>query len=869
MGLGEWLTGRSSAEHDLATDRGLVDKFYEEVNRVCGNDGAVALARQNVCAAIQELNNVNGLNQYVGTVDAERYGSLFDSIAQAIVSLNDAVQAKVEEIYEYDDASFGEKAWATVTMAGAKFGEGVLSIAEDIGDGAISLVGWAAPKDSGLEKWAADFVEKDWSHDAFNWYYNSDLAKKSVFTEDSRLAGAFKIAGSTVGYLGLGGFASGAGGVIASRTAGATSKLGRVAHAAGTFMSSTTKVNTLTAGLSGMGSGTESGLHQGLSFDEAARSGAKQGAAQAGVAYLMGKHGEKKAQKAKDEAIGKAQQAFDDIQDEYYDLVDDVTSGKFIGSQETQEIVKKQAADIASRGQLAKDALESAQNIQIQGYNDAITKAGQKAGEKFATSVADNGLLKTVVVQPLAATGTKIVEAGKGLKNQVTTFKNAPDAYIQNAKEAVANKAGNVAAGAKNAFNSATKDISAAEGIKAKAGAVVSTAWHGVKNVAGATKSSLGSPTTWAALNATGREMVNIKGDKAQEQFKIAEDAKNRLNNSYRSEISSSDSTASGITDEPFTPQEGAPVTEQPVEDSTGGSSSGESSGRYNGGGGGYSSNYSTPTQQPVNITPPDNTQIGSNTPSEQPANPTPPSETPTTSTPPSETPTTSTPTAPTTPTTPNKPVTPTTPSTGTNPTPPTPSPSQPGGNQSTIVTPPSNNSSTQPPTQHTGGGYSGTGGYRPYTGSSSNQTDITDTVVPEEPSTIDDILKDSSTSIDSVVKGNKYTKIPTSSKPLTGASSSSGGGSTVIPIVAGVSAAAAAGLGAKAYMDRKKNNENSDDEDITTEEWSGDDTISLDYDDSSDTESYLDDDDEYGYQAEEETEKYDARNNQELADLQ
>jgi hypothetical protein len=89
------------------------------------------------------------------------------------------------------------------------------------------------------------------------------------------------------------------------------------------------------------------------------------------------------------------------------------------------------------------------------------------------------------------------------------------------------------------------------------------------------------------------------------------------------------------------------------------------------------------------------------------------------------------------------------------------------------------------------------------------------------------------------------------------------------IPIAAGLSAAAAAGIGAKAYMDRKKNNDFNDDEDddFETEEWSGDDeSVNVDYDDSSDTQ--LDNDDDYSYQAEPE-EKYGARSNEELADLQ
>ena len=43
----------------------------------------------------------------------------------------------------------------------------------DLANGVVSFVGWLAPKDSGLEKACTDFVKKEWSHDAFNFYYKS------------------------------------------------------------------------------------------------------------------------------------------------------------------------------------------------------------------------------------------------------------------------------------------------------------------------------------------------------------------------------------------------------------------------------------------------------------------------------------------------------------------------------------------------------------------------------------------------------------------------------------------------------------------------------------------------------------------------
>ena len=164
--------------------------------------------------------------------------------------------------------------------------------------------------------------------------------------------------------------------------------------------------------------------------------------------------------------------------------------------------------------------------------------------------------------------------------------------------------------------------------------------------------------------------------------------------------------------------------------------------------------------------------------------------------------------------------------------------------------------------TYHTGGGYSGEGFTSADTGDQLNDLN-TAALNP-----LDTALLDNSASIDEIVKGSKYTKIPSSSKPITTTTSTGSGSSSVIPIAAGLSAAAAAGIGAKAYMDRKKNNDFDDeDDDFETEEWSGDDdSTDIEYDETSDTQ--LDSDDDYSYQAEPE-EKYGARSNEELADLQ
>lgn len=866
MGFMSWLTGRDAKESDVYLDEAKVDQVVSSIKSI--GTGEVESARDAVHAAINELNNVNGVAQYVGSVEPGAFDGVFDSVVSAISQIGEQIQSKANDIKTYEESAWYEKLGSTFAMAGAKFGEGILSVAEDLGDGVVSVVGWVAPKDSGVEKWCGKFVEKNWSHDAFNFYYNSEFAKKSAFTEDSAAASAFKLAGSTTGYLALGGFASGAGSVVATKTLGATSKAGKAAHAVGTFMSSTTKVNTLTAGLSGMGSGTESALKQGLSFDEAAWSGAKQGTVQAGMAYGMGKLGERNAQKAKDEAIKTAQQAYDDAEGEALKLASEVKSGKMIGS---KEAFNTRVADIKAKGQAAKDALESANNIKIQGYNDGITKMGQKAGEKYATSVANNGFIRTTIGTPLKAAGSVAATGGKtavnGVKavgstvrHPVQTAKsafNATKTAASNGKSAIKTTASTLKTGAGNAKTAVVNAVKSPNKIQT------------IKDVGKtAVKTAVTSPVVpgvvAATTTSTVRGITESKGNAAV-QFR---------NRSPKIEDAPEDATnitgtGGSIGAKPMVNGGGNSGNTNNSSTNTGGGSSSGGGGSRSGGGGGGGSTGGGYTPTSTASTNPGNgseqfkktktVADNSKTPEKKPT--TTPTETKKPTTP------TTTPTKPTTPTNPSNPSNPTTPTNPSNPSNPTATPTTPGNNNNVVSTQPSNPRTGQT-TQHTGGGYSGSGGYRGYTGGGNSGVSGTGVESVTETASVEDVISETKTSIDDVIKGSKYTKIPTSSKPIT-ATTSGSGGSAAIPIVAGLSAAASAGIGAKVYMDRKKNNENGEYDEIETEDWSGEDTLNLDYDDSSDTETYLNEDDDYSYQAEEQTEKYDARNNEELADLQ
>ena len=161
----------------------------------------------------------------------------------------------------------------------------------------------------------------------------------------------------------------------------------------------------------------------------------------------------------------------------------------------------------------------------------------------------------------------------------------------------------------------------------------------------------------------------------------------------------------------------------------------------------------------------------------------------------------------------------------------------------------------------HEGGGYTDTGVYVP-DDIPPEATEDGSIVVPEEVTTED--YEEATDSISSIIgSGSNFTKLPTSNNAIKSGSSS---GNAVIPVIAGLSAAAAAGIGAKAYMDRKNNNDNGED-DFEADEWTGEDNLDIDYNDGIEEDQYLDDDSDFGEA--ETTEKYGARNNDELADLQ
>ncbi len=845
MGFMSWLTGRDEKESDVYANFERVDDLVTNLKKVSTDN--VTTASDAVKAAVTELNNVKGMAEYVGQVNADCFTPTFERVTATIDQVGAMIQQKADNIKAYEESTWYEKLGSTFAMAGAKLGEGLLSVVEDLGDGVVSLVGWVAPADSGVEQWCSEFVQKEWAHDTFNFYYESELAKASAFTEDSAIAGACKIVGATAGYLFAGGMVSGAGSAIAggvTKAASGAGKLAKVASvaskgigAASKVASATTWGATAVAGLAGMGAGTESALLNGAgSFDEAAWSGAKQGTLNAALAFAGGKLGEKMTKSAAvkgatqqaDEAAtalkgatDAAQQADDVLKAAIQNSDDVAIKAARTAAQQADDALQvaiQNGDDVAiTAAKAAATQADDALTAAIQSTDDAAITAAKAAATqaddalvaaKSAATQADDALaaVKDAKVSSFEGYNDRITQSGQKVGYNATnnviengivkgTVQNVQGVY-QAGKTAVGNAVSSVGNAGKTAVNAVTHPV---QTLTSAANSVKTAVPNAIKSIPSAIKAA---PT--AALNtakAVGTAVVANPGVVAQ-GVNAAMGASG--GNADVMAVEAMGPTTEEVVGGYVNPTGGDvqlrvddTTTQTPTD--TGGSTGGGSTGGYTGGStGGGSTGGST------------------------------------------------------------------------------------GGDTGGSTGGGSTGGSTGGDTGGSTGGYTGgstggdTGGYTgpedttgdaTHTGSGFGEDEFSGT-----PFDIDSEFTTDGDEFDSladiIANGDKLTEIPSSSTPIK--ADNGGGTSAVIPIAAGLSAAAAAGIGAKVYMDRKNNSENGEDDEFDTDDWSEDGQIEIDYDESegSIADQYLKDEDDYGYQADT-GERYGARTSEELADLQ
>lgn len=822
----EFFTGRDPKAADVYADYDRVADVTDRINKIAKND--IDDAKAEIQAAIKELNSVNGFQQYVGSLPENTFDSTLDTVSTAISEIGKAITSAAEDIKAYEEAPWYEKGASTVLMGLSKLGEGALGVLEDIGDGGLSLIGFAAGglgfDTTGIE----NAIEADWSHDAFNFYYESDLAKASAFTEDSAIAGGLELVGNTAGYLAVGGFLSGAGAVAANST-----KAGKYLKAAGTFLSSTTRTNTATAFLSGVGSGTESNLKQGMTLNEAvANGGIQQGLVQGGLAYAGGKWSERaqksSAVKSAQEQLKTAQQQVDDASN--------AIKGNPANDMVPDSALKKNLDDALEARATAQINLNNAKNFNYQGYTDRITKAGQKAGDTFAHAAAHP-------VATVSAAGTTLAtSAGNGLKAAGNGLQKAGDA-VTNLPNTVKELPGKISTAAGNAKTSVTTAAgNAKNAVTKKAGEVFNAAKtslkeHPIKTVGKVVTSPVTVPLK-AAGKVAGTGISVVKNNPAQTVAALnagirsySENVGNNAAAQFASEVTlDAPETASldpatgqqipSTQPQDTTPQDTTNDTSGGGSSPTGGNGNGNSGG--NGGGGGSASTQfrvadnTTPSNTggtSSTTTPVVNAPEVETTPSE-----TPNVENPTTETPNVETPSTQTPNSGT-----NNGMSGNV-STGEEPVTETPDPGTPGGVAGNII----NNAGSGGGTTggSTGGGnYSGSivGGFN----SQSQNTPIGPEAQLNPEDNIANIAGENSEIENGTIsavkpgKDNTLDVISIDKNDTTTPNVDTSSAGSAIPAVLGVGAAGAAGVAGIHYIQKKngKDDEYYEDEEDSSED--------------------------------------------------
>lgn len=217
-------------------------------------------------------------------VDTGTLPAIPGEVESSINELSTMISEKQAEIEAYNASPWYEKLFGSIGMGITKLGEGIATAGEQLVDAGATITGWVGGIfSSDFQDSCAEFIEKDHVGDFFADQYENGALKwindKSVFSHTSTAANVFKGVGVATGYVG-----------VAFLTGGAGAAMGGTSIAAGgTAAMGSLGVNATIAGLGGLGSGTQSGLQQGMSFGDASLNGAKQGALQAGTVFITGK----------------------------------------------------------------------------------------------------------------------------------------------------------------------------------------------------------------------------------------------------------------------------------------------------------------------------------------------------------------------------------------------------------------------------------------------------------------------------------------------------------------------------------------------------------------------------------------------------
>ena len=258
----------------LVYDEELVNSSLEQLlkarNTITSNYGGVQSALGIITSArgAQYL-DLSALN--VVAKDAENCATSIDNMIKNINS-------RVEEVKMYnadvETMGWGRRMLSTIGLARAKIWEGLLTGGEELVDGFLSVVGAVGGLfSSSFKDRVGNIIAKDHVGDAFhNFYYNTklgqELVRGSFIKEDGIAANIFKIGGTALGYA-----------LVIAGTGGALGAVSGAGFAAGASAAgSSMGLAALTAGIGGLGTGTQNALAAGNDYYHALGQGIKTGA---------------------------------------------------------------------------------------------------------------------------------------------------------------------------------------------------------------------------------------------------------------------------------------------------------------------------------------------------------------------------------------------------------------------------------------------------------------------------------------------------------------------------------------------------------------------------------------------------------------
>ena len=457
------------------------DKVNESLETLKNATKQVSETAQGFSSALSEIANAS--KGYLW-IDTATLPEMPVQVTKTIEEIMQLITAKQTAIEEYNASPWYQKIFGSAGMILTKLGEGIGTAGEQLLDGAATIVGFGVglfSKD--MQSSISQFIEKDHVGDFFYDQYETGALKwindKSYFSHTSTAANVFKGVGVATGYI-----------LTAAATGGVAGAVGGSGIAAGAASGvSSIGVNTVVAGIGGVGSGTQSGLQNNLSFNEAALQGLKQGAIQAGTVFVTGKAIDKIS------SSGVVNKATDKI------------ASKALG----KETVESLAMDGASPTKYAAEVLKT----KVGNATSKVTSPIKAAGSKLDDAI-----------------GTKVL--GKETVESLATEGVTPAGY---AKEVLKTKVGNATSKITSPIKAAGSKLDDAIGTKVLGketmDALKIDGGNFTKYVGNKISSGIGGATTSGAAAATGNLLASGANQSiaqnANAQFKVEMDPSNHV----------------------------------------------------------------------------------------------------------------------------------------------------------------------------------------------------------------------------------------------------------------------------------------------------------------------------------------------------